>query len=233
MATGEIQAGNLGGAPPQDPSPHPPSPDDPDDERKEKLDLYKLEYQKCADRYDNIYRAVWTNFSYVVAVAGVFLAFGQSRLPYPQLGWLVAIVLLLFWYFASYLPLNDYGDDVAKRLSELEKLVNVLAFNAQPDPEQRVGLSHFTDFAVKRKDKLERLHKRLWKEVSNLILWRLRVRFFVSWLALFLLVALICSCVSLAISFFGDHKSHPPAELKLEIRGGDGEDVKKILGAFK
>lgn len=232
MASGDVQAGNPGEAPAQVPPPHPAAPQVPDDERKERLDLYKLEYQKCADRYDNIYRAVWTNFSYVVAIAGVFLAFGQSRLPYSELGWLIAIVLLLFWYFASYLPLNDYGDDVAKRLKELEKIVNSLAFGIVLDGGQREGLRHFTDYAEKREN-LEGLHKRLWKEAKNLFLWRLRVRFFVSWLALVLLIGFFGFGVSLVASYFGDHRTHVPAELKLDIRGTNGEDVKKILGGFK
>jgi hypothetical protein len=42
------------------------------------LELYKLEYERCAIRYDDIYKAVWTNFSYMSVIAGAVLTFGSS-----------------------------------------------------------------------------------------------------------------------------------------------------------
>ena len=207
-------------------------PNDETERRKEKLELYKLEYQKCADRYDNIYRAVWTNFSYVVAVAGLFLTFGGSRLPYPELGWIIAILLLLFWYLASYIPLGHYGDKAAARLSELETIINVFSFGA-PGPLPRQGLYHFSEYEASRHtlpswpQRLRSLVGALAGEAKNLWLWQLRVRFFVTWLALVLVLALIAFSISLIASFFSGQTSRHPAELKLEIKATDGEEVKK------
>jgi hypothetical protein len=42
--------------------------------------LYTLEYEKAAERYENIYRSIWTIFSYLTAVAAGFLAFGSERI---------------------------------------------------------------------------------------------------------------------------------------------------------
>jgi hypothetical protein len=47
------------------------------------VQLYTLEYQKAADRYENIYRSMWTIFSYLTAIAAGLLAFGSDTIePY-------------------------------------------------------------------------------------------------------------------------------------------------------
>lgn len=36
-----------------------------DDQTAKWFELLKLEYEKAADRYENIYKAIWQNFSYM------------------------------------------------------------------------------------------------------------------------------------------------------------------------
>lgn len=110
------------------------------------LDLYKLEYQKCVDRYDNIFKAVWTNFSYMAIVTGAILTFGGTKFS-AEATIAIACVPLIFWYLASFLPMNRYGDGAIKRLDELERLLNQQYFSSNAAPlDPRPGLHHFTDF---------------------------------------------------------------------------------------
>jgi hypothetical protein len=87
------------------------------------LQLYTLEYQKAAERYDNIYRSIWTIFSYLTAVAAGFLAFGSDRIE-PHALICFAATPLLFWFWTTYMPLDRYGNQVVNRLRELESLLN-------------------------------------------------------------------------------------------------------------
>lgn len=84
--------------------------------------LYTLEYQKAAERYDNIYRSIWTIFSYLTAVAAGVLAFGSDRIE-PHALICIAAIPLLFWFWTTYLPLDRYGNQVVNRLRELECLL--------------------------------------------------------------------------------------------------------------
>jgi hypothetical protein len=87
------------------------------------LQLYKVEYEKAADRYDNIYRSMWTIFSYLTAVTAGFLAFASDRIE-PHLLISIAAIPLLFWFWTTYLPLDRYGNLVVNRLCEIEDLLN-------------------------------------------------------------------------------------------------------------
>jgi len=102
------------------------------------LQLYTLEYQKAAERYDNIYRSMWTIFSYLTAVAAGILAFGADK----GIEWhgliCIAAIPLLFWFWTTYLPLDRYGNGTANRLRELEGLLNA---------RFQTELKHFTSFA--------------------------------------------------------------------------------------
>ena len=113
------------------------------------IDLLKLEYGKCTDRYDNIFKAVWTNFSYMAIVAGAILTFGGAKFPVNQT-LITAAIPLIFWYFASFLPLNRYGDEVVKRLGEIEEILTKKYFTTLPedikDPKDKFGLFHFTRY---------------------------------------------------------------------------------------
>src|SRR5687768_6985149 len=48
-----------------------------DQQRQEWLELKKLEYIRTGDRYENIYRAIWQNFSYMAVLAGGILTFAS------------------------------------------------------------------------------------------------------------------------------------------------------------
>jgi hypothetical protein len=89
------------------------------DEKDRAMELYKLEYQKAAERYDNVYRSIWTIFSYLTAVAAGFLAFGADRIE-PHALICIAAVPLLFWFWTTYMPLDRYGNEVINRLGQIE-----------------------------------------------------------------------------------------------------------------
>jgi hypothetical protein len=86
------------------------------------MQLYKVEYEKAAERYDNIYRSIWTIFSYMTAVAAGLLAFGSDKIEWRPLVCLAATPLL-FWFWTTYMPLDRYGNQVVNRLRELECLL--------------------------------------------------------------------------------------------------------------
>jgi len=112
-------------------------------------ELYKLEYEKAAERYDNVYRSIWTIFSYMTAVAAGFLAFGADRIE-PHALICIAAVPLLFWFWTSYLPLDRYGTEVIQRLGKIECILN---------KEFHVDLNHFKPNACKELS----VFKELWQ----------------------------------------------------------------------
>ncbi|HEX8735898.1 MAG TPA: hypothetical protein VF721_11270 [Pyrinomonadaceae bacterium] len=86
------------------------------------LTLYSLEYQKAAERYQSIYVSIWTNFSYMSVVAGALLTLGSNLYSNISLIAFLASLPLIFWYVVSYIPMNRYGNDVIKRLKEIEEI---------------------------------------------------------------------------------------------------------------
>jgi hypothetical protein len=103
-------------------------------------ELYKLEYERAAIRYEDIYRAVWQIFSYLAAVTAALLTFGADRFQ-PNLFWSLVCVPLLFWFWATYWPLNRYGDICLDRLVEAEKLLN---------KKYTMELGQYTTFKARR-----------------------------------------------------------------------------------
>lgn len=101
------------------------------------VQLYTLEYQKAAERYENIYRSMWTIFSYLAAVAAGLLTFGSNRIEQHALVCIAALPLL-FWFWTTYLPLDRYGNQTVMRLGELEKILN---------KQFKTELSHFSRYA--------------------------------------------------------------------------------------
>lgn len=83
-------------------------------------ELYKLEYEKAAERYQSIYASIWTNFSYMSVVAGALLSFGSTIVPNVYLVAFLASLPLIFWYVVSFIPMNNYGNDAIHRLDEIE-----------------------------------------------------------------------------------------------------------------
>lgn len=143
----------------------------------EALELAKLEYEKCAERYENVYKSIWTQFNYSLIAAGAILTFGKEHYPASMLA-LGAALCLIFWYWATYEPLNGYGDRVSVRAAEIEwwatetiilahktgETANIAPGTSQEHKDAfpismtkpRAGMFHFTDFLEGRKpDKLK------------------------------------------------------------------------------
>lgn len=104
-------------------------------------EFLRLEYEKAAERYENIYRAIWQNFSYMVVVAGGILTFGAKQLDPPVL-YFMALTPLVFWLVATFLPLDHYGDELRARLRQIEREINKVYFPKRTDPRIR----HFSRF---------------------------------------------------------------------------------------
>lgn len=110
------------------------------------LDLLKLEYDHGAERYENIYRAIWQNFSYMAILSAAILTFAGKQFDYAFTRFLVLLPIVL-WFFSTYLPLNAYGEDLRTRLAEMEEAINRVYFPRVDDPR----LKHFREFrAAKR-----------------------------------------------------------------------------------
>jgi hypothetical protein len=109
------------------------------------FELKKLEYEKAAERYDNIYRAVWQNFSYLAVLAGGILAFGAKDLSWAA-AYFLSLTPLAFWYIATFLPMDHYGDETRKRLLLIEDEINEIYFPKPTDPKLR----HFTLFRLSK-----------------------------------------------------------------------------------
>ncbi|SRR6266540_1122168 len=106
------------------------------------FELKKLEYEKAAERYDNIYRAVWQNFSYMAAVSAGILTFGSNKITDNYLYVALALTPLVFWLIANFLPMDHYGDATRSRLKAIEEDINKLYFPEAGDPK----LGHFILF---------------------------------------------------------------------------------------
>ncbi len=105
------------------------------------FEAYKLEYEQAAARYENIYKAVWQNFSYMALVSGALLTFGKETIGLVISGFL-ACLPLIFWYWSTYEPLNRYGEGVLQTLKRCEANINEQA--GIPLYRQ---LDHYTSFA--------------------------------------------------------------------------------------
>jgi hypothetical protein len=82
-------------------------------------DLFKNEYNKAADRYENIYKAVWQNFSYMALLSGGILTFGGRGVD-RSLTIAIAAIPLIFWYFVTYIPMDHYGHQNRAYLDKME-----------------------------------------------------------------------------------------------------------------
>ncbi|HEX5709039.1 MAG TPA: hypothetical protein VFX96_17185 [Pyrinomonadaceae bacterium] len=128
------------------------------------IDLLKTEYAQAAERYENIYKAIWTNFSYLSVIAGGILTFGNNAIGDTSFTALLACVPLLFWYAATFVPLNRYGKNTEERLAHIESIAK---------EKHGVSLSHFSGFHKLRKSWLYTLTR------VRFVMW-----FFISLLSL-------------------------------------------------
>src|SRR5690348_11268876 len=86
-------------------------------DRKLRFELHKLEYQIVTQRYENIYRAIWQNFSYMGAAAAGILAFGARTWPTP-IACAVASIPILFWLVVTYVPMDHYARQARARAGD-------------------------------------------------------------------------------------------------------------------
>ena len=127
-------------------------------EEDRKFDLFKMEYERAAERYENIYKAIWQNFSYLAVVSGGILAFGpDAQLPIEVVV-TAALLPLVFWFLVTYLPMDRYGNLARARLGAIEAILNEEYFpgakeTEKPYDDQRFGeipvtkhLNHYSGF---------------------------------------------------------------------------------------
>lgn len=88
------------------------------------VEFRKLEYERAATRYNNVYESMWQIFSYMTAITAAILTFGADRFQVNFLG-VLACLPLVFWFWASYLPLDSYGRDCLSTLTRIEHRINI------------------------------------------------------------------------------------------------------------
>lgn len=108
-----------------------PAPESSDSDQRA---AYLAEYKIVADRYENIYKAIWQHFSYMAALAAGIVAFGTRDGPSVSAAF-AAGTPLLFWFYASYLPMDHYARSARKRASEIEARLNEMLFHSDPEPQ--------------------------------------------------------------------------------------------------
>ena len=111
--------------------------------------LFKLEYEQAAERYENIYKAVWQIFSYMGILAAGILTVGSrnNALPIPVIV-SIALTPLVFWFLAIYVPMNHYGAKTGTHLKEIEENIN----NVSKDFLDPIWeLKHYRDFDSRKK----------------------------------------------------------------------------------
>lgn len=122
-------------------------------------ELLKDEYESCRTRYEDIYKAIWTQFNYFIIAVGGLIAFGKENFG-MELLILIASVPLVFWFWATFEPLNGYADQAAERASAIELIFNRQLFNQEiadyetarkkSDNLEPPGMWHFTKFIARR-----------------------------------------------------------------------------------
>lgn len=114
-------------------------------------ELLVKEYENCINRYENIYKALWQNLSYLSVLSAAILTFAS-----PKFHWSLVVVIaglpLLFWYLVQFWPLDLYGRLVRHRTAEIERTLNHLYFTPaqifqHEGGDIRVGMEHWIDFA--------------------------------------------------------------------------------------
>ncbi len=160
------------------------------------FEIFKLEYEQAAQRYENIYKAIWQIFSYMTVLAAAIVTFGANNLP------LSAVVFfapcpLIFWLFAIYIPMDFYGQQCREQLLDTENNINTAFLKYS-----QIKLSHFSKFSAERKLKCQ---KPAWR--VNRAVW------------VFAVVAAIIWLCFLVMAFTNSNQSEPKfsrMEIKVE-----------------
>lgn len=117
--------------------------------------LFKLEYEQAAERFENIYKAIWQIFSYMGILAAGILTFGSrnSSLPIEAIV-CIALTPLGFWFLAIYIPMNHYGTKTSTHLKEIEENFNKISKDFC-NPSWK--LKHYSNFATRKTDSEEKV----------------------------------------------------------------------------
>jgi hypothetical protein len=87
---------------------------------KDRIELYKMEYQQCVSCYQDLYNSIWRIFSYLSAVTAAVLVFGTQYLTISATV-AASTIPLLVWFLFIYLPMDWYGHVRSDRLAEIEQ----------------------------------------------------------------------------------------------------------------
>ncbi|MFM9873696.1 MAG: hypothetical protein ACKVQS_09565 [Fimbriimonadaceae bacterium] len=109
---------------------------------EKEYELLKLEYAACAERYENLYKSIWTQFNYFIIATGALLAFGKDSFKIESLI-VLASFPLLFWYFGTFETLNKYADKASERASEIENIFNHLYLKRNNTNDLKFKMSHW------------------------------------------------------------------------------------------
>jgi hypothetical protein len=176
---------------------------------KKRLEFWKTEYEKAAERYENIYKALWQNFQYLALVSAAILTFGKDSLPAGMMI-LLAGLPVLFWFVAQYVPMDRYGVAARDRLAEIENAFNDYfaknSANSKIIPEFR----HYTEFSENFKG-TKRKKGLLWST------WRVRTAVMYSALVMLVVWVILVVCAFRHPTYFAvERKSvaSKPAETR-------------------
>ena len=93
-------------------------------EKDQALEIFRLEYERAAERYENIIKEIWQNFYYMAVIAGGILAFGPGEDLSLSLLAAIALIPLVVWFWATYLPMDRIGQLTRARLAFIEHILN-------------------------------------------------------------------------------------------------------------
>ncbi|ACK69842.1 hypothetical protein PCC7424_1398 [Gloeothece citriformis PCC 7424] len=100
------------------------NPQNNDEQWQPTFNMFKLEYEQAAQRYENIYRAIWQIFQYMAFLAGGILTFASKSNTFSQENIIFfALTPLVFWFLAIYIPMNKNGKNTKKCLTNIEEKI--------------------------------------------------------------------------------------------------------------
>ncbi len=89
------------------------------------FNLFKLEYEQAAERYENVYKAIWQIFQYMAFLSGGILTFASKSDEFSiQAIIFISLTPLVFWFFATYIPMDEYGKNALEHLKKIETKFN-------------------------------------------------------------------------------------------------------------
>ena len=99
--------------------------------------LFLKEYELAVERYDNIYKAVWQNFNYLVLLSAGIATLGPRIWSTDTT---IAAILspIAFWFLATYIPMDSYARGSRRRAAQIEEILNRL-FISDERLETRAG----------------------------------------------------------------------------------------------